>query len=547
MAAYDQSDPGDSAHNVRRVPETRRPSGDPRAGSVSSPREGNGSEPEQLSEHDLAVILGYSEAADDAVYLDASALLACPKLVRLQSILENQDLATAGERRHIAVCPDCVARVRAFRRMLRRDAADLFENTVDLIRTNVPPFSPHLQDAEGHARLMFLMITQDADPERWQSEAWACTRKIPAALRIAQNGGATRAELEVVIELFLTAIGAAASNAAATCSRTADGAWPIVEMVKHTAIEVASNAPYLFTPFARALGSAIRLASRRMKVMLVYAMVDLVDRGAIPAVFAPTLIREISACDVSDSVRVVLATLLHSHRTLPADVRSAVSDAWSDPRGEEVFKSIARARHSLDVALQATRTSTSGASAAVLAIVERFRDDLFDAAEPEDAILRLITLRRVLAEIAGRHCGTETELFRSIARLLLESADQRRGSTFLALEACSVILDVCPAAFQPFAAALPTARFIVRQGMFTAIADAWAAVFAGSAQTTTPGFIRQGSGWRYERGAFEHPLDGLCLYVAELSFTADLHEHFRWLRHRLDIWNASAEAGVITI
>lgn len=524
MAVYDQSDPDEPPRSVHTEPE----------------------DSSQLSASDICMILGLAVPASRQQSPDS--LLACPTLVRLESILGNADAATSGELCHIGVCPDCVSRVRAFRRLHHQAAAELFEERLDAIRDANPPFTPPVAEAEGHARLMFLMIAQDADPERWQTEAWRCTRKIPAALRIAQSNGATTADLELVIELYMTAIGAAASNPVATCSRVTDGTWPVVEMIRHTATEVALIDPALFSSFARSLGSAVRMATPRMKVMAVYAMVDLLERGILPAAFAPTLVRQIAGCDLSDGVRVVLATLLHGHRDLPAELRSAVSDVWSNPRVDDVFRSLARGRHAIEAALNTARTPPRDAVAAVLAIVDRFRNDLFDAVEPETAMLRLIALRRLLTCIGRQPVPdrvSKGDLFTAITDQLLEAANRRPGSTFYAIEACGALLEIYPPAFHRLADMLPTARFILRQGVVAAIAYAYLAAQGGEPQSRTARFVRNGHGWTFVRGAAEHPLDALCTRIAAVSGEG-MVDHLRWVTRRLDRYAAAVD-GVASL
>lgn len=534
MAAYHQSEPDDLTREGHPEPEGRHRSGAP-PGRNPPPQESSAEgDPDlscQFSARDIAVLLGYS-------HLDG-----CPSLAGLNAILENDDNASEEELSHIAVCPDCVPRVRALRAERRAEATEFFEACVDLIRDSNVSASPVVQEAEGHARLLFLMIGQDTYPQQWKEEAWSCTRKIAMALRIARTkGGANNAEMETIIELFMTAIGTAASNPVATCSRSTDGAWPIVEMVKQTAIDIALSDPSLFKAFSRSLGYVVHIVNRRMKAMLAYAMVDLFEHGILPDVFAPLLIREISSSDLSDAVRVVLATMLHAHRRLPLDVRSGVADAWCDPRIDEVYLSVARGKHAIDTALQASRTSPAQSTAFVVSILSRFVDDLSQASEAEDAMLRLIALRQLVRDMPD---DAEVPL-QSIAEQLFDITAHAVRPTFFAIEIASVIRDRCPAALTTLVERITVAGFMMRQGIINVIADGYAAAFRGFAQTAVPGFVRCGPYWEFYPGATAHPLDASCHRIA-LGATGDFGVHLLWFKHRLAPWTAKAETVMSTI
>jgi hypothetical protein len=545
MAAYDESDLDELPRHLRRSPDKGKDRQDFSFGSASSKAGGMyDSRDSQISDRELEGLLGLVPSSASAVDI---ALRGCPKLVRLNDILENSDAASPGELRHIRVCPDCVSRVRAFRVVRREEALKLFESKVDFIRETHVTFTPVVLEAEGHARLLFLMIGQDADPQRWQMEAWSCTRKVAAALRIARNQKATLVEMETILALFMTAIGTAASNPVATCSRLTDGAWPIVEMVKHTAIHVALNDPALFNSFSRHLGAAVRLSTRRMKAMLTYAMVDLLQQRIVPATFASVLVHEISACDLADAVRLVLAAQLPDHSALSADLRFAVSDAMSDSRVEAVCDSITRGQLEIEAALLTRRTSTEDAFKNVLGIVDRFCNDLFTAAQPEEAMLRLIALRRIVVDITRKAVRPDlAELLPSITELVLERASQRTGSTFFASEVWSICRDV-RTAFLDIVDVLPTAPYTLRQGVINSVADGYAAFFGGDMQSVVARFHRRNSQWKFEPGDLASPLDALCTRIAEIATDAELDKHLLWFNRRLDIWSEYLGSAVSAI
>ncbi|HEY4640440.1 MAG TPA: hypothetical protein VII75_03785 [Thermoanaerobaculia bacterium] len=545
MAAYDESELDDLRQNLRRSRDQGKGHEDFPSGRASSKAaETFDSTDSQISDRELESLLGLAPSSASA---GDHGLYGCPRLVRLNDILENADAASAGELRHIQVCPDCVSRVRAFRTVRREEALKLFESKLDLLRETCAAFTPVVQEAEGHARLLFLMIGQDTDPQRWQIEAWSCTRKVAAALRIARNQKATLVEMETILELFMTAIGTAASNPISTCSRVTDGAWPIVEMVKHTAIHIALNDPSLFRSFCRYLGATVRLSTRRMKAMLTYSMVDLLQQRIVPDIFAPGLVHEISACDLADAVRLVLASQLPERSALRADLRFAVADAMGDPRVEAVSNSIARGRFAIEAALLTPRMSSEEVFENVLGIVGRFCNDLFAAAEPEEAMLRLIALRQIVRDVTREAVRPDlAALFRSITELVLEQASQRSGSTFFAMEVWNIFRDVVPA-FLELINDLPMARFPVRQAVLNSLADGYAALFGGDMQSVVPRFHRRNLRWNFAAGDVASPLDPLCVRIAEIAGEADMDKHLLWFNRKLDTWSEYLESTISAI
>jgi hypothetical protein len=477
-------------------------------------------------------------------------LLACPTFVRLDRVLRCYDGVSAGELQHVAICPDCVVRVRTLRRLHEVETRAHFESLLQSGVGGLRARSPFAEAAENDARLCFALIGQDANLDIWQQAAWKCSHTIARGLHKARENGATAEDLVVLLELRLTALGAAASDPTVVCARMFDGAWPLVEMIKEAAVEVAAIGSSLFRPFARCVGSASRLAGGRMRAMLAYASVELIDHGEDARELAVLMIHELTSPQ-NGPIPLFLAALIHRNATLPAALRSSCAAGLVNARRlHEVIRTRARSRYAIERVLSDPEMTTSQAIEQILPAIRRSVDDLLAAPDPEEALLRLVAFRQLLRRI-GRvspdNCVSMSDVFRAIGELLVTRANSSRasGSTFLLIKIVEVVRDQFPAAFASLADLLPTMAGIVRHGMIACAAESYESG-RNPPPAASPKFTLVGESWSFD-GPPTAKANAFCRNAARVaSRNPELKKHLRWMNDRLAISLRRFEASSTT-
>jgi hypothetical protein len=467
-------------------------------------------------------------------------LLACPTMTQLDRILRNQNGVSAGELQHITLCPRCVTRVRAFRREHERVADRDFRRRLRQVRGSIDRPSAHIDDADKKARLCFTLIGQDEDLDQWLHDAWRCSHAMAHSLRAARVDGAGVEEQSIIIDLRLTALGSAASSPVALCSSMFDAAWPLAELVKEGATEVVLAGAALFRPFARAVAAAARLAGARMRAMLANAMLDLLDRGEQQAELATMVLRRLAAAAPAPADRLVLAALAYQRADLPADFRASLcAGAVYEPRVYGLFRASVRDRHRVERVLADGKVSAEEGVAAIERIVERAADAMLSATAVDEALLRLIALRRSLGEIARFEPNNDIsidDVFRSIAIMLVRKASVRSGSSFLLMKCIETIATVRPRAFIALADLFSSLPRVVRQGLIAITAESYERSFRGAMQESVPHFVRSGRGWNFNAVRTQHPLEAFCRGVG-LTAASDpyIKRHLIWMNERMQI------------
>ncbi|MBV8517213.1 MAG: hypothetical protein JO197_07400 [Acidobacteria bacterium] len=446
----------------------------------------------------------------------------CPSTLELRGILENHDRASRAELQHIALCPDCVARTRAFRDCRHEDAETLFTNLLDAVLAQSDRSSPHVEWGERYARLLFYMIGEDDEFERWQRSAWRCSHTLAYALRHAREDGANAGEMHAILELLFAAYGAAISNRLGAPAHLFDGAWPLAEMIREAAFEIRFASPASLHAFARAATSATELASPRMQAMILYTVAQLPASD-----IADALVRELEAANLDAATRPLLRVLFGNQVELLPD---SASHARRD---------LLRATDALHV------IAASGRDAAgrIQALARRLATTLFATPEPVEALVRLVMFRAWLRELGAtlRGRAEAASIVRNVARLLVDLSAERYGSTFLAIEACAVIRDFCPGAFVSLASdVVASARPVVRHGLVVCAAEGYESSLHARPHGAHPLFRRRGRTWIFEGGAEAHPLDvfGHALAAAATN-DAEVLRHLIWLHERMRGWRAS--------
>lgn len=472
-----------------------------------------------------------------------------PTMVRLDHILKNSDAASHGELEHIAICPDCVARVKAFRRMNDTLARRSFGETLECLHRSSLSTSKHARAAETDARIFYFKLEDDSQLDRWQHDAWRCSHTIARALRQARADNATIDDLKSIIQLRVAALGAGAANPMVACSSRFDAAWPIAEMMKEAAMQTGFINPLLFDTFARSAAAAVADATPKMKVGFLFATIELLDRCAVPPALAIKMIGRFAA-DASPVTRIVLGALIHRRLPIARELNSVLSaDFVNEPRVHAGFRTLVRRWHKTEQILNDETITLHTGIDRILAIVRRYVNDVLDADQPDETLLRLIAFRRFL-DRTGRYRPDKhfpmAELFRAIGRLLVSTANERHGSTYLMTKALEVLGDADPNVYSHLADLLPSVRPVVRQALVTCVAAAYEATFHATLQAQPPTFIKRDHRLDFVAGGSGRPLlDRFCRRAAEEADAhPEINTHLEWMRNRMEMWTAPVPVAV---